>query len=132
MSNPKLPACGNSHCSVSTGIHDGLTFGYGKLDHNGYWQHPCRPCAKAFDERNPGSEYGPAWPFEGSKVEMNSNQESPTSEELRSLGLTDDEIADYQDCEMYDGLLETFIERVPSPDAIQLKVKALLAAKKAK
>jgi len=28
----KVKACGNSYCKVSTGIHDGLTFGRGKLD----------------------------------------------------------------------------------------------------
>jgi len=26
--------------NTSTGIDDGLTFGYGKLDNNGYWQFP--------------------------------------------------------------------------------------------
>jgi len=25
---------------TSTGIHDGLTYGYGKLDYNGFWQYP--------------------------------------------------------------------------------------------
>lgn len=25
---------------VSTGIHEGLTFGYGQLDINGYWEFP--------------------------------------------------------------------------------------------
>lgn len=25
--------------TASTGIHGGLTLGYGKLDHNGYWQY---------------------------------------------------------------------------------------------
>lgn len=43
--------CGNSRCSSSTGIHDGLTFGYGRLDHHGYWQFPCRACAKRYDEQ---------------------------------------------------------------------------------
>jgi hypothetical protein len=41
--------CGNPRCSCSTGIHEGLTFGSGKLDHNGYWAVPCAPCARAND-----------------------------------------------------------------------------------
>ena len=43
-------ACGNSKCRASTGIHDGMTFGSGKLDHYGYWQFPCRPCAEQWDK----------------------------------------------------------------------------------
>lgn len=26
--------------NVSTGIHGYLTYGYGKLNHNGFWQYP--------------------------------------------------------------------------------------------
>jgi hypothetical protein len=43
-------ACGNTDCKVSTGFHEGLTFGSGKLDRNGYWEHPCRACAAKWDE----------------------------------------------------------------------------------
>jgi len=45
--------CGNPKCSRSTGIHEGLTFGHGKLDKNGYWQFPCEICARDWDERLP-------------------------------------------------------------------------------
>ena len=43
--------CGNPDCSTSTGIHDGLTFGRGRLDEYGYWEFPCRICAKEFDDK---------------------------------------------------------------------------------
>jgi hypothetical protein len=45
----KAPACGNPDCGVSMGVCDMLTFGSGELDHYGFWQHPCRVCAAAFD-----------------------------------------------------------------------------------
>jgi len=41
--------CGNLKCSTSTGIHDGLTFGSGRLDEHGYWEFPCAICAREFD-----------------------------------------------------------------------------------
>ena len=43
--------CGNKDCGCSTGIHEGLTFGRGKLDEHGYWEFPCRICAEAADAR---------------------------------------------------------------------------------
>lgn len=43
------PKCGNPKCRVSTGIHEGLTFGRGKLDSFGYFSEPCRVCAEAWD-----------------------------------------------------------------------------------
>lgn len=55
--------CGDFNCCASTGIHDGLTFGKGKLSDNGYWQFPCQPCARAWDKENPNFQDGPAWPF---------------------------------------------------------------------
>jgi len=57
----KKKACGNRRCGVSTGIHDGLTFGRGKLDDYGYWSKPCGPCARAWEKEHP--EDGPCWPF---------------------------------------------------------------------
>jgi hypothetical protein len=47
-------------CMVSTGIDGSCTFGTGELDEYGYWEFPCRKCAKAYEERNPGEV---AWPF---------------------------------------------------------------------
>lgn len=32
---------GKCDCRTSTGIHGGLTRGYGELDDNGFWEHPC-------------------------------------------------------------------------------------------
>jgi hypothetical protein len=58
----KLPPCGNPECGVSTGIHDGLTFGCGDLDMNGFWQIPCQTCARAWEQAHP--EDGKCWPFE--------------------------------------------------------------------
>lgn len=42
--------CGNPECSTSTGIHEGLTFGSGLLLEHGFWEFPCRICAKHFDD----------------------------------------------------------------------------------
>ena len=44
-----MSACGKK-CFTSTGIHEGITCGRGRLDDYGYWSIPCRPCAVAFDE----------------------------------------------------------------------------------
>ena len=48
-------------CKVSTGIHNGLTFGQGRLDSYGYWQFPCWECARRHERFYP--EDGPCWPF---------------------------------------------------------------------
>lgn len=45
----RVGACGNNFCGTSTGIHEGLTFGAGKLDEHGFWEKPCRICAEAHD-----------------------------------------------------------------------------------
>jgi hypothetical protein len=57
--------CGNEDCCTSTGIHEGLTFGRGELDFNGYWEIPCYECARAFEDQFPdkAKEWGPCWPF---------------------------------------------------------------------
>ena len=55
------PECKRSDCKVSTGIHDGLTFGRGKLDNNGYWQFPCNTCAREWEKNYPDD--APCWPF---------------------------------------------------------------------
>lgn len=66
--------CGKDDCCASTGIHDtessrlsGMTFGSGRLDHNGYWEFPCGPCARAFEQEYP--EAAPCWPFPGEESE---------------------------------------------------------------
>jgi len=46
-----MKACGNSDCCVSTGIHEGLTFGRGELDDLGYWEIPCGICAREWEEK---------------------------------------------------------------------------------
>ncbi len=57
----KIPrACGNPKCGVSTGIHRGLTFGSGDLDVHGFWENPCRLCARAYEKDHPGKK---AWPY---------------------------------------------------------------------
>ena len=53
--------CGNPKCGVSTGIHDGLTFGSGDLNMSGFWEHPCEICARAWEKAHP--EDGECWPF---------------------------------------------------------------------
>ena len=52
----------NGNCQMSTGIHEGLTFGLGDLDFNGYWSMPCYFCAREWEEKH--SEDKPCWPFE--------------------------------------------------------------------
>ncbi len=58
-------------CHISTGIHDCLTFGTGKLDGHGFWEHPCYACARAHEDQFP--EDGPCWPH--------------TEQQLREMGL---------------------------------------------
>jgi hypothetical protein len=58
-------------CSVSTGIHEALTFGTGKLDGSGFWSKPCEECARAHEKQFP--EDGPCWPH--------------TDEDLAAMGL---------------------------------------------
>lgn len=41
---PELLLCDDPECLVSTGIHEGTTFGKGKLDFNGFWEFPCAIC----------------------------------------------------------------------------------------
>lgn len=48
-----MTACRNPNCGSSTGIHEGLTFGSGRLDELGYWEFPCAICARASDARMP-------------------------------------------------------------------------------
>ena len=54
------PTC---NCSASTGIHEGLTFGSGKLDDWGYWEKPCTVCARWHEQKDnvPVNSY---WPFQ--------------------------------------------------------------------
>lgn len=46
-------------CKISTGICGRLTFGLGKLDEHGYWEHPCVECATQFQIDHPNSK---VWP----------------------------------------------------------------------
>ena len=62
----KFPFCGNRNCCASTGIHEGMTFGSGKLDDFGYWEYPCWVCAREFETLHP--EYQPCWPFEPEEI----------------------------------------------------------------
>jgi hypothetical protein len=83
-----MTACGNSQCCSSTGIHEGITFGHGRLDELGYWEFPCRVCAAAYDadhdtrvaslnsqgntdEQIAQMEWAhtPAWPYAGQDCE---------------------------------------------------------------
>ncbi len=52
----------HSKCCCSTGIHDGLTYGQGKLDPNGFWEHPCWECARKAEVAD-GVVEGEYWPF---------------------------------------------------------------------
>lgn len=50
------------NCGTSTGICEGLTFGTGKLDFNGYWEFPCWSCARKHEVSHP--EAGACWPYD--------------------------------------------------------------------
>jgi hypothetical protein len=65
-------------CSISTGIHDCLTFGSGKLSDSGFWSKPCAECARAYEQQF--SEEGPCWPH--------------TDEQLRAMGLLREDRSD--------------------------------------
>ena len=54
-----VPPAGHK-CGVSSHIADCLTFGTGKLDGSGCWEHPCAECARAHEEQFPDD--GPCWP----------------------------------------------------------------------
>jgi len=60
-----MSACGHPNCAVSTGIHEGLTFGRGVLDFNGFWSIPCATCAREWERKHPKDR--PCWPFEKEK-----------------------------------------------------------------
>lgn len=55
-------SCGNPDCHVSFGVHEGLTFGSGRLDAWGYWEHPCPVCAREHERLQPAD--GKCWPFQ--------------------------------------------------------------------
>jgi hypothetical protein len=42
-------ACTNPKCMISTGICGRVTAGSGKLDQNGYWEHPCGQCVEYYE-----------------------------------------------------------------------------------
>ena len=56
----------HSKCAASTGIHDGLTFGQGELDKNGFWEFPCESCAR-FHEYFDDEPFNTYWPFTKAK-----------------------------------------------------------------
>lgn len=57
-------------CSVSTGIHDALTFGSGRLDDYGFWEKPCDECARKAEIRD-SAEVGSYWPHTEEWLERN-------------------------------------------------------------
>lgn len=56
----QMGKCEDPECGVSTGIHEGPTFGKGDLGPNGYWEKPCEVCARNHDEFYPEAC---SWPF---------------------------------------------------------------------
>ena len=55
------------NCHVSSGIHDYLTFGTGKLDDHGFWEIPCFECAREHEKQFP--KCGPCWPHTPEQLE---------------------------------------------------------------
>ena len=60
------------NCFISSGIHDGLTFGTGELDEYGYFEKPCYECAREWEKQYP--ESGQCWPF--SEEYLNKHKEN--------------------------------------------------------
>ncbi len=58
----KRPACGYPDCGVSSDMEGHFTFGRGKLDDYGYWEHPCHPCARESEKEDGDGEK--CWPFD--------------------------------------------------------------------
>jgi hypothetical protein len=54
IARKKSNGCQNpEECGCSADPFDNLTFGWGRLDDNGYWDHMCYPCARAFENTFP-------------------------------------------------------------------------------
>jgi hypothetical protein len=67
-------------CKISTGIHECLTFGKGRLSDGGFWQIPCPDCARAHEQQFP--EDGPCWPHTDEQlVAMGFRNEKTASKE---------------------------------------------------
>lgn len=95
---PIKGGCSNPKCMCSTGIHawddghslNGMTFGSGRLDHNGYWEFPCKECARAFEHAHP--EAGEQWPY------------------------ADMDLSDYKYDDFFDKQFEEFVREFPELD----------------
>lgn len=74
--------CGNKDCAMSTGVHEGLTFGRGDIDFNGYWDIPCAICARAWEKKHPDD--APCWPFE---PELHTSADTVDLEKVRGANL---------------------------------------------
>ena len=62
------------NCKISSHTFDCLTFGIGRLEDNGCWEHGCPECARAHEQQFP--KCGPCWPH--------------TDADLRAMGLLKD------------------------------------------
>ena len=59
MEEKKKRPCGNPDCCCSTSIDDTtITYGSGELNEFGFWEFPCKICAKVAKDR--GEKY--VWP----------------------------------------------------------------------
>lgn len=47
-------------CGASSTIYEALSFGTGRLDEHGFWEHGCYECARAHESQFP--EDGICWP----------------------------------------------------------------------
>jgi hypothetical protein len=60
MKTFQRPKGHEQHFASST-IAEDLSFGYGELDDNGFWEHGCYECARAYEQQFP--EDGNCWPY---------------------------------------------------------------------
>ena len=57
----------HEYCRWSSGIHDCLTVGRGRLDEHGFWERGCPTCARKHETEHP--EDGPVWPHKPEDIE---------------------------------------------------------------
>lgn len=73
------------NCGISTGIHDRLTFGSGRLDDCGFWEKPDYEAARTYERLHP--ESAPCWPHTDEQI-AKMNQPTRIREARHFAGLT--------------------------------------------
>lgn len=56
-----MKVCGLKKCKTSTGIHGGVTHGWGELHHLGFWEHECGPCTRSQERVDKARAWALRW-----------------------------------------------------------------------